>query len=532
MAKSPLFLRMLSDMRLADDCSRRGVSVDEGLQRRAEGFVNIRRRDFIGGLAGTAALATLSNRAFSSPRASLDVGIVGAGLAGLVCANELKFAGVNARLYEAADRAGGRQWSMRGFGPGSQTIERGGELIDNLHKTMIGYAREFGGTLEDVNKFPGEVLYQFAGKNYAESEVVREYRAFVAAMREDLTRLSAGPTAAAFNTHDEVVDRTSLADYLDGKNRAGVKAGPLVRAAVSNCYQAEFGLAVEDQSALNFLMFIHADKRNRFQPWGVFSDERYHVVEGNDRIANGLAGKLTGQIDLGHKLVKVSKAATGKIELTLTSGTKTVTRTHDHVVLTLPFSVLRTVALDASLGLSPAKARAIQELGYGNNAKLMVAFKSQPWKAVGSAGASYSDLINHQCTWQTNPSKATESNAVITDYSSAARGLRLQKKNEQAEAIRFLEDFNKVVPGALNAAATATSGALLVHLEPWPNNPLTKGSYTCYRPGQFTTIAGIEGQAAGNLHFAGEHTNSFYEWQGFMEGACLSGIAAAKEVLR
>jgi len=33
----------------------------------------------------------------------------------------------------------------------------------------------------------------------------------------------------------------------------------------------------------------------------------------------------------------------------------------------------------------------------------------------------------------------------------------------------------------------------------------------------------------GNLFFAGEHTDSFYSWQGFMEGACLSGLRAATE---
>ena len=61
------------------------------------------------------------------------------------------------------------------------------------------------------------------------------------------------------------------------------------------------------------------------------------------------------------------------------------------------------------------------------------------------------------------------------------------------------------------------------HLEHWPSNPLTKGSYTCYKPGQFTSIAGREGTRVANLHFAGEHTNSFYDYQGFMEGACISG---------
>jgi monoamine oxidase len=58
------------------------------------------------------------------------------------------------------------------------------------------------------------------------------------------------------------------------------------------------------------------------------------------------------------------------------------------------------------------------------------------------------------------------------------------------------------------------------------------GSYTWYRPGQFTSIAGNEGKPVGNLYVAGEHANSFYEWQGFMEGAALSGIQAAREILQ
>ena len=45
-----------------------------------------------------------------------------------------------------------------------------------------------------------------------------------------------------------------------------------------------------------------------------------------------------------------------------------------------------------------------------------------------------------------------------------------------------------------------------------------------------TTIADNEAKPVGNLYFAGEHTSSFYEWQGFMEGAALSGVRAAGEV--
>jgi monoamine oxidase len=94
---------------------------------------------------------------FAVRASSLDVGIVGAGLAGLSCGHELKKSGVNAALYEASSRPGGRCYSLRSVFPG-QVAERGGELIDNLHKAMIAYAREFGLTLEDVGKQPGEVF--------------------------------------------------------------------------------------------------------------------------------------------------------------------------------------------------------------------------------------------------------------------------------------------------------------------------------------------------------------------------------------
>ena len=176
------------------------------------------------------------------------------------------------------------------------------------------------------------------------------------------------------------------------------------------------------------------------------------------------------------------------------------------------------------------KQQAIEELSYGTNAKMMVGFTSPYWRAHGSSGASYSDLPNHQATWETNPTAATGTRAVLTDYSGGDRGASLDPMKAQAATERLLGDLDQIFPGAYTNVARIGS-AYRVHLEHWPSNPLSKGSYTCYAPGQFTTIAGNEGTRVGNLLFAGEHTNSFYEWQGFMEGACLSGIDAANELL-
>lgn len=474
-------------------------------------------------LSGVAASAWAAPPAASN----LDVAIVGAGLAGLSCADQLQAKGLTPTVYEAASRPGGRCWSLSGFFPG-QVAERGGEFLDTGHKTMINYARRFGLPLEDVNKQPGDIRYFFRGQVYAESQVVAEYRAFVDAMRYDLRQLSKEVTAFSKTPTDEAYDRISLAEYLDSRG-----AGPLIKAVIREAYLAEYGLEPEEQSCLNFLFFIHADRRSKFTPFGVFSDERYHVVGGNEGIVNGLAAGLQSPVRLGCRLLAVSRTAAGRIALTFREGSRTVTYNHDAAVLTLPFTVLRTIDLDASLGLSTEKRNAIAQLGYGNNAKMMLGFQSRPWSALHqSNGASYSDLTNHQTTWETNPINATASRAILTDYSGGDRGAALRPNRVQAEAQSFLTDLDRVYPGALAAATRDQRGDLLVHLEHWPSNPLSRGSYTCYRPGEFTTIAGYEAMPAGNLFFAGEHADSFYSWQGFMEGACLSGIAAAAAILK
>jgi monoamine oxidase len=533
------FARLLTAALLAE---RQGCSADNAvgaLQEltQAQTSPTISRRQFLlgaGATGATLALGTITGFPLRVADAkplpsSLSVGIVGAGLAGLACADTLKTRGVRASVYEAADRAGGRCWSLRDVFPG-QVAERGGELIDNLHKTMLGYAKRFRLVLEDDHNQPGEIFYHFSGQRYSESAIMGEFRDFVSVMRHDLNRLSREVTASSYTPDDVILDRTNLLAYLEGQNGVGVPAGPLAKAAIIAAYEGEYGLAAHEQSCLTFLLFIHADRRSQFTPFGVFSDERYHVVDGNDLIVEGLTRELPGHITYDSRLVRVRRLSDGRIELTFQQGSRTVTFAHDAAVLAIPFTILREVELDASLAIPSNQLTAIRELGYGTNAKMMIGFSSRPWRALGSNGTAYTNLANVQTTWETNPSRGTVTRGVLTDFSSGARGAELNPNAVQTEAQRFLTDLNQIFPGTLGAA-TRVNGQYLAHLEHWPSNPFMKGSYTCYRPGQFTTMAGLEGIPAGNLFFAGEHTNSFYEWQGFMEGAALSGIAAAQSIL-
>jgi monoamine oxidase len=185
------------------------------------------------------------------------------------------------------------------------------------------------------------------------------------------------------------------------------------------------------------------------------------------------------------RLVRARKTAAGRIEIAFAQGATIKEETFEAVVLALPFTTLREVDLDPSLGLPDSKRNAITSLGYGTNAKMMIGFNGRPWLSLGSNGEAYSDLSHHQLTWETNPIRASASRGVLTDYSSGRRGATLNPNDVQNEANLFLLDLDNVFAGALASAAKRQ------WQYPCPPRALAVQSaferfLYRYRPGQFT----------------------------------------------
>ncbi len=552
MPRSPLLQSVARAMRIGEFSLRHGLSAHEAMQRlgeAAEASPRPSRRNVLAAATGVVAGATLGSvgRSFgTNPRSTPTVAIIGGGMAGMACAERLQRRGIIATVYESnSARLGGRIKSESLIFPG-QVAELGGEMIDTTHQTIRGYARDLGLTLESLVRAPGESTYYFGGQHHSEEDIVAEYCEMVQRMRPDMQACSGAPDFWTHNAADIALDWTDLATYLDTR-AAGL---PLVRAVLDEAYVAEYGLEAHEQSCLNMLLFIHLDCRAHFAEFGVFSDERFHVVEGNAELVNGLAATFTGTIAMGSRLTSLAKNGSGKYVLGFAGGG---TELADAVVLAVPFSVLRSVSLSPTLGLSADKIRAIDELGYGSNCKTMIGFNGRPWTSLGRDGLAYSDLPNVQTTWETSWTTAGPT-SVLTDYASGDRARALQVLsttgsycgqchggsggfldiNEgvmQGQAGAFLSDLDTIWPGAAAAASRNGDGGLVMARGHWLPQSASRGSYTCYTPGQFTGLAGLESESAGALKFAGEHADSFYAWQGFMEGAALSGIAAADEIL-
>ncbi len=520
MARTALVDILRRGAAIAAHCARSGEPLDEAIARERELRVDRARRRFLRdslGASAALALAACAPASLRRHRDDGDVAIVGAGIAGLTCAWRLRQAGIGVALYEAQERIGGRMFSLRDHFADGQVCELGGELIDSGHARMRSLAAELGLVLDDLAEDPtsafGDIWFH-GGRRYSEHDILRAFAPLAVAIQRDADTLPDEQITYATPGGAEALDRETMTQWLDRNGASG-----WLRKLIEVAYTTEMGLECGEQSALNFLTFIDPGT-DAFRIFGE-SDERFHVRGGNDRVPHALAAKLDDAISTGSVLEALRQEASGTYVLSFRRGAASFERRARRVVLALPFSTLRDVRIE--IELPPAKRRAITELRYGTNAKLMIGFNERVWRTRhASGGATYSDLPL-QTTWETSRMQAGNG-GILTNFTGGRHGVEIGEGTPKQQADAAAQQLEAIWPGIATARGRAREARF--H---WPTHAWTKGSYACFAPGQWTTIRGAIGEAVGNLHFAGEHCA--LDNQGFMEGGVETGEWAADAVL-
>lgn len=470
-------------------------------------------------LAGCARSDTPQEPAASTPRGVPRIAIVGGGMAGLNTAYKLSKAGLTATVYEGSDRTGGRMFTATGLLGDGLTTELGGEFIDSTHEEMLALMDEFGLERLDTQGPGTERLrpetYFINGRHYTHAQAARAFVPLAARILADYDALG---DVVDYRTEGggTAIDRMSIAAYLDK-----IQATGWMRELLDVAYVTEYGLDIGDQSALNFVFLIGTGDLEDASAMSLLgeSDERYKVRGGNQRLVDELARRVESQIRRRHRLEAIRSRGEG-FTLTFQTDGGTVDQDADVVVLAMPFTLLRDVKMDVPL--PDFKKRVIAELGYGANAKVLVGFTSRPWETQGYSGATYSDET-FQLAWANSFLQAGTAGG-LTLYSGGTPAIAAGQGTAEEAATRLLAGIERAYPGTLRARAAGK-----VSRFHWPTFPWTKASYSCYRPGQWTTLAGAESVPVGNLFFAGEHCS--YDFQGYMNGAAQSGADTAAAVM-
>ena len=513
MARTPLFGRLRTLLRAAHSGD-------------AHAGTDVSRRRFVHAAAAGGAAMALGACASAPkdppPKPRPDqprIAIVGAGVAGLNCAYQLRKQNIHATVYEASTRAGGRMLSKTDLLGSGLTTELGGEFIDSGHEDLLGLCWEFGLELLDMQADPGvgECAFFFGGRFYTDAQVFEALKPMASRIKGDAMLTGYSPERGRDDAAYRSLDRTSLRDYLDA-----IGCGGWLRALLDVAFVTEYGLDPGDQSCMNMLCLLDTEPGPRFEPFGE-SDERYKVRGGNERVCAELAKRLEGPLRLEHRLARLEGGKPYKLVLDTPRGAKE--EKADIVVLALPFTILRE--LDLRLELPLEKRNAIKKLGYGRNAKLLAGMDSRPWRLARQSGAIFTDepfqlaWDNSRMQWgkDANPLQGP---AGITFYSGGSLCDMVNLGSAKHQVDRMLPRLEVAFPGVQHAF---NGRHMRIH---WPTEPRVLASYACYQPGQWSEIRGHEATPVEDLFFAGEHCS--LESQGYMNGGAETGRVAAQQI--
>jgi monoamine oxidase len=527
MAKSALMRVLRQAYRIAQLSIKTGIPSDELLGMHNENSqtyaILTRRRLLQIGLAGASAMATATLGQYRHPanaQSSISpVLIVGAGIAGLTAAYRLSQAGIPVEIIEARNRVGGRINTVTKAAGTPLIAELGGEFINTDHTCIRSLAEELGLPLIDLLAVDAGLIpdtYFFEGRRVSLEEIINDFVPVAAQVSADLEAIE---NFEDYTSQDEAaiaIDNISLAQYLNQ-----IPTTPTIRQLLRIAYTIEFGLNAEEQSPLNLIYYIGTEP-GTFEIFGD-SDERFYLDGGSEQITQRLAQLLAGLIQTTTVLESIREQSGGRFLVSLRSGISSFERIYERVILTVPFSVLRTIEIDVEL--PEIKREAIDTVGYGTNSKIITGYTEKIWRTrFNSRGNIFTDLGFQNTRESSNSRYASNTVGLMTNYTGGSQGIAIGAGTVQDQAQQFNTNLEAVFSG-INSVAIRNQAERGF----WTGSPFSLGSYLCYRPGEFTRFYGVEGERVGNLFFAGEHTS--LEYQGFMEGGCETGELVASDIL-
>lgn len=511
---TPLLRKLIGVIRRGSDSQADGMSRRQFIALSAAGLTTA----LVSGCGGGLLVAREQDE---------PIAVIGAGAAGLTAAFRLSQAGAKVALFEGNNRVGGRMLTKDNFiaaesnGGKPMFCELGGELVDSDQKDLIDLAAELGVGIQEIKGGDAGVEYYFfGGKIRTDKDLIPDFLPLAQQLARDADKLT--DEQKKFTAKARRFDYMSLEKYLQSFDG---KVAPWVLKLLDVAYVIENGRATREQSALNLITYLSPDTTDGFKMYGD-SDESKRIQGGSSRLIEALLERIAGKvtIHMQHRLTAITIASNKNLTLTFATPDGGKEFTFAQTICALPFTMLRNgrVAGIDQIGLTHEKLRAIQELGYGNNTKAMLAFKSRLWRKASPSnnGSNYSDQSFQNC-WETSRGQDGP-RGILTDYLGGETAV------EATPEKRFdttLDELDKIFPGI---KADYAGKRIMIH---WPTQEFVQASYSCPLVGQFTTLLEHCGtpELDGRLLFAGEHTS--IDFAGFMCGAIQSGNRAAKEAL-
>ena len=442
----------------------------------------------------------------------VDVAIIGAGLAGLTAARELRKAGREVLVLEAQDRVGGRTLNHT-FDDGT-VVEVGGQWVGPTQDRLIALAAELG-----IGSYPswdeGEHLIELGGelKRYSDEYfgLPLPTLANLGLAQKRIDRLAATvPLERPWETPNACrLDSETVASWLR-RNVRTRNGRDFMRVLVEAIFSAE----PEDISMLHFLFYLHSGGGldNLASTTGGAQDSRF--VGGSQAISIRVAEELGEAVRLSSPVTTV-RTEDGRALVGGDWGTISTAR----VVVAVPPAVIARIAFSPALSGRRAQLHAKMPPGYV--IKCMARYERPFWRDRGLSGQAGSPDRPLAVSFDNSP--ADGSCGVLLGFLEGGHGRRAGALTES--------ERRALVVGDLTAYFGPEAAQPLEYVEQdWAEEEWIRGGYVAHMaPGTWTGYGSLLREPEGLLHWAGSETSPV--WNGYMDGAVRSGERAAAEIV-
>jgi monoamine oxidase len=441
-----------------------------------------------------------------------DVIVVGAGLAGLSAARELKKAGRSVIVLEARDRVGGRMLNHP-IGDG-RLVEVGGQWVGPTQDRLYALAKELG-----VETFPtyneGQNLLDFGGRRSRYTGAIPRINPVVLAdigqAQARLDRMAREvPLTAPWEASKAA--RWDSQTFETGLRRAAFTKGgrSLLRLAAG----AVFAVEASDMSLLHALFYMHSGGGidRLVNTAGGAQQDRF--VGGSQLLAIKMAEDLGEGVRLSQPVRRVEHSAEGV--RVFADGVEVRA---SRLVVAIPPTLAGRIVYDPIL--PGYRDQLTQRVPAGSVIKVNVIYDAPFWRDDGLSGQATSDRGAVRVTYDNSPPAGSP--GVLLGFLEGEPARRLGRAPQAERRGAVIADFVRYF------GERARSPIEYVEKD-WSEEEWTRGCYGAHlAPGAWTQYGAALRQPIGSIHWAGAETATV--WSGYMDGALQSGQRAAEEVM-
>ena len=255
--------------------------------------------------------------------------------------------------------------------------------------------------------------------------------------------------------------------------------------------------------------FTDAMTRNYGGDLGGDPDHWQKIKGGTDLLPKAFADRLGGKIHYGAPVVRIEQNADQARVVFLESGRQQAL-TADHVLCTIPFSVLRNIDLPA---LSSSKKDVIKRTHYDAVSRVYLQTRNRFFEDKGFNGFAFTSgaIEIWQPTWsQPGP------RAILMTYARPGEAERITNLKESERIGVTLKQLDEMFAGLRENFERGATKC-------WLEDEWSRGAWAFVGVTNFFTASTPDER----IHFAGEHLSA---WSSWMQGALSSGLRAVKEI--